>query len=90
MINYGKVYSDTEPKSLEVTTGAVYIASNVQPYTEHFEEGDMVGYTFDYVAYTKDEYIEMLSKKNDSLEAELLDTQEALCDIYEMIAGGML
>lgn len=88
MINYGKVYSDTVPKSIEVTPGAVFLASNIQPYVEHFDEGDEIGYMFDYIAYTKDEYIELLSEKNETLEAELLDTQEALCDIYEMIAGG--
>ena len=90
MINYGRVYGDTVPKPVEVTAGMVYVASNVQPYTKTFDDRETSGYVFDYIAYTKEEYIQILSDKNDALTAELLDTQEALCDIYEMLEGGLL
>ena len=38
-------------------------------------------YEFDYTEYEKDEYIK-------ALEAEVTETQLALCDVYELIAGG--
>lgn len=84
MINYGKVFSSTMPPHVKVATKRVFVATNIKPV----ETEEMSGYEYDYVAYTKEEYIHLLSEQNDQLNAELLDTQEALCDLYEMIAGG--
>ena len=86
MTNYGRVFGGQIPPHVKVTTKKVFVTSDVQPYKDDIVEG----YTYNYVAYTKEEYIRLLSEQNDQLNAELLDTQEALCDLYEMIAGGAL
>ena len=40
-------------------------------------------YEFNQRRYSKDEYIALLSEKNQELEAQVTDTQLALCEIYE-------
>jgi hypothetical protein len=35
------------------------------------------------IEYDKDEFIELLSDKNKSLESEITEIQLALCDVYE-------
>ena len=36
--------------------------------------------------YTKDEYIKMIDDRNASLEDQMTQAQEAMCEIYEMMA----
>jgi len=40
-------------------------------------------YEFDLYEYTPNEYIEILKQQNETLNTEILDTQMALCEIYE-------
>lgn len=81
------VRSSTLPNEIEFTADSVFVASNIRPYEETYEEKVVSGYKYDLTKYPKNEYIEALAKRNSALEAELLDTQVALCDIYEMIGG---
>ena len=37
------------------------------------------------VQYGKDEYIQLMSEKNASLETEITSAQEALCAVYELL-----
>ena len=80
MINYGVQYSTTRPHELEVTDTAVYLASNIVPYSKEIEGHVIEGYSYNYVGYTKDEYILKLHQN-------ILDTQMALCDLYETLEG---
>ena len=80
MTNYGKVRSSQAPKSIEITNSQVFIAKNISKYEETFDDYIMQGYEYDYVGYDKDEYILILHN-------QILDTQMALCDIYESIGG---
>jgi len=80
MINYGKVKSSQVPKTIEITNSQVFIAKNISKYEEKFDDYSIEGYEYDYVGYDKDEYILLLHN-------EVLDTQMALCDIYESIGG---
>lgn len=80
MISYGKVRSSQAPKSIEITSSQVFIAKNISKYEETFDDYIMQGYEYDYVGYDKDEYILLL-------HSQILDTQMALCDIYESIGG---
>ncbi len=43
-------------------------------------------YTYTETQYSKNEYILLLSQKNNSLEEQLTDTHLALCELYEMIS----
>ncbi len=88
MINYGHTYSDIEPPKVDVQQTMVFVAENIQPYTKVIDEDHtMKGYEFDYYGYTKDEYIHKMDEDNANLQTELLDTQSALCDVYEMLGG---
>lgn len=88
MISYGRTRSDTEPMAVQITETKVFVASNVETYSEVIEDETITGFEFDYTEYEKDEYIQMLKTENDELETNMLNTQVALCEVYEMIAGG--
>jgi len=90
MINYGTIYSDTMPQKIEITKDMVFLANAIKSYTKTVDEHEVSGYQYDCVGYTKDEYIRLLAEQNNSLQNELLDTQSALCDVYELIEGGVV
>jgi len=70
--------SAAQAEPLIIGKDTVYVHSNIKPVED--EEG-----LFEYheIQYEKDEYIKLLSEKNDSLDQQLTDTQLALCEIYE-------
>ena len=76
MKNYGVVKGTSYPKKIEVTDTAVFIASNIQPYEDEIDSGIERGYKYNYIEYSKDEYIAFLHES-------LIDTQLALCEIME-------
>lgn len=88
MTDYGKQLSSVAPKPVEIVGENIYINSDIQPFDEILEGRHMTGYEFNCVKYTKDEYIILLASKNAQLEQDLIDTQVALCDLYEAIEGG--
>lgn len=91
MTNYGKVYGAAEPPKIEITPRSVFVATNIEPYAKAYEDGYVVsGYIYNYVEYSTEEYIRLLGETNERLESALLDTQAALCDLYEMIDGGLV
>ena len=86
MTNYGRVKSSFEPQPLKINATSVEVASNITPYTEDLDDGHtMTGFEYDLVSYEISEYIQVLKETNDRLEADLLDTQTALCDLYEAV-----
>ena len=77
-----KHYSDRGVKLLQVETGIVYdepVDVNPCPYTYEETEEKIEGRTEEYADYIQEQYNE--------LKQELLDTQMALCDIYESLEG---
>lgn len=84
MIDYGLTHSSEIPPAVDVKETLVFVAENVEEETIEQEDGSTTtGYVFDYYAYDKNEYIKMISEKNENLESQLTDTQLALCEIYE-------
>lgn len=71
MKNYGKVQSSNQPQEIEIKEDKVFIASNIQPYTAALEGKEESGYEYDYIEYSKDEYITLLSQQSQRLEEEL-------------------
>ena len=63
MINYGRQRGKTNPPEIEMTATSVFIASNVSPYTKIYDGRTEEGYEYDYVEYTKDEYIAELAQE---------------------------
>ena len=89
MINYGKTYSDERPEEVDVKETMVFVASNIKEVLTPDLEGeeDKTQYEFDYVGYTKDEYIKLMTDNNSDMNAQLLDAQLALCELYEMLTA---
>lgn len=89
MINYGKTYSDERPEEVDVKETMVFVASNIEEVLipDPEREEDKTQYEFDYVGYTKDEYIKLMTDTNSNMNAQLLDAQLALCELYEMITA---
>lgn len=78
MINYGKVRSSEIPQETQITTDYVYVASNIEPYELLNEDKVLTGYEYDYIAYTKDEYIQYIVEKNNETITELEDELSAV------------
>lgn len=86
MKNYGLQRSAVEPKAVEITESKVFVATNIEQVTVTMDEQEVQEYQFNLVEYDKDEYIKIISEKNEELEQQMTDTQVALCDVYEMLA----
>lgn len=76
--------SKEQAKPLIVGKTTVYVHENIEQQKD--EDGNLTDvYTYDEIQYSKDEYIQILSEKNIMLEQDMLNTQLALCEIYESI-----
>lgn len=86
MIDHGKQRSTVKPLEIELTESKVFVASNIAPIEEPGtdEQQGFTGFEFDLVEYSKDEYIKAQAEKNAALEAQVTDTQLALCEVYEL------
>lgn len=78
MINYGKVRSSELPQATELTKDYVFIASNIEPYETLIDDKVLTGYEYDYIAYTKDEYIQLIIFENAKTISELEDELSAV------------
>lgn len=96
MIDHGRVRSTVCPQPMVTDELSVWKHTDITQVTEN--EGtdtEFVGYEFNMVQYTKDEYILVQAEENAALqdrllstEEQLTDTQLALCDVYELLVGG--
>ena len=75
-----------QAQPLIVNKDTVYVHTNIVQATD--EDGNVVDglYIYDEVQYTKDEYIQIMAEKNETLERDLTDTQLAIAEIYESLA----
>ena len=90
MINYGRIKGKEKPQEITITENKVFMASNIEPYEEEIGDYILKGYEFDYISYTKDEYLKLMMEKNKSLEEQVLNTQMVLCELYEALGGDSL
>lgn len=87
MVDYGTVRSTVKPDDVEIRETKVFIASNIQEVSENVgEENEFVGYEYGWQEYEKDEYILLQAQRNTTLEKQVVDTQIALCEVYELMA----
>lgn len=75
MTNYGQMKSTQRPPEIKVTDTMVFVAENIQSYTQVLEGTTIEGFTYTYKAYTKDEYILLLAEKSSTLEEQLQATK---------------
>ena len=58
MVDHGKVRSTVQPESIVIDDYSVWQHTNIQDVSENVgEEGEFVGFEFNMVQYTKDEFI---------------------------------
>jgi hypothetical protein len=79
MTVYEEVRSTVKPDAVKIDEYSVWVAENIR------EDGGEWVYTL--TQYEKDEYIKLMDEKSAELDAQLTDTQLALCDVYEMMGG---
>ena len=79
--------STKQAQPLIVNKDTVYVHTNIVQATD--EDGNVVDglYIYDEVQYTKDEYIQIMADKNETLEKEVTETQLALCELYESLGA---
>lgn len=87
MIDLGITRSTVRPQDVEVTESKVLVASNIHEVTVTMEDETVTEFEFNYLEYTKDEYIHLLSDRNTQLEQDVLNTQMGLIEVYELIVG---
>ena len=88
MKDFGKTRSTVRPDEVVIDEYSVWVHSNIKEVSEpgmDDQEG-FTGYEFNMIQYDKDEYILMISEKNQQLEQQVTNTQLALCEVYELIA----
>ena len=83
MKDYGLQRSAVKPSEREFTETKVFVYTDIKEVVESSENGDINLFEFNMIEYDKDEFIELLSDKNKSLESEITEIQLALCDVYE-------
>ena len=71
MINHGIQYSSVRPAEIEMTDKFVFVAKNITPYEKEIEGHQMNGFQYEYIQYTKDEYMIAQNTKINTLEEEL-------------------
>ena len=82
---YKNVRSTFRPEPLVIDEKSVWENINIKAVEVEYEGEVYTEYEFDQTRYTKDEYIKLIKDKNAELEAQVTDTQLALCEIYERV-----
>ena len=88
MIDKGIVRgSKSQAKPLIVGVDTVYVHTNITRIETDADGKKIDGlYQYNEVQYDKDEYIRLMSEKNEALEEQMTQAQEAMCEIYEMLS----
>lgn len=87
MKQYGTQRSTVKPEDVEITESKVFTYESIIEIKVKNPESDdeVTMYEFTLTEYDKDEYIRIQAEKNASLEEQMTQAQEAMCEIYEMI-----
>lgn len=75
MTNYGVIYGKVAPPTIQMTDSMVFVADEIQPFTQQYEGKEITGFKYNYKSYTKDEYILLLAQRSKELEEELAATK---------------
>ena len=86
MKNYGIQKSSVLPNNFEITDSKVFVYENIEKIISKIEDQEITEYQFNLIGYDKDEYIKIISEKNEELNQQIIDTQLALCEVYELIS----
>lgn len=87
MKQYGTQRSTVKPEDVEITESRVFSYEDITEIKVKNPESDdeVTMYEFTLTEYDKDEYIRIQAEKNASLEEQMTQAQEAMCELYEMM-----
>ena len=87
MIDYGEVHSNIRPEDIDVKETMVFVATDIEEEEIAYSDNEQKerGYKYNLTGYDKNEYIRLISTKNEQLESELSNAQMALCELYELV-----
>lgn len=85
MIEHGVVRAAVRPEPVTVDENSVWMAKDIHEISVRDECGERTEYAFSLAQYTKDEYIRALIETNRTLETDMVNTQIALCEVYELL-----
>lgn len=87
MKQYGTQRSTVKPEDVEITESKGFTYKSITEIKVKNPELDdeVTMYEFTLTEYDKDEYIRIQAEKNASLEEQMTQAQEAMCEIYEMM-----
>lgn len=87
MKQYGTQRSTVKPEDVEITESKVFTYESITEIKvkNHESDDEITMYKFTLTEYDKDEYIRIQAEKNTSLEEQMTQAQEAMCEIYEMM-----
>ena len=87
MKQYGTQRSTVKPEDVEITESKVFTYESITEINvkNHESDDEITMYEFTLTEYDKDEYIRIQAEKNASLEEQMTQAQEAMCEIYEMM-----
>lgn len=87
MKQYGTQRSTVKPEDVEITESRAFSYEDITEIKVKNPESDdeITMYEFTLTEYDKDEYIRIQAEKNASLEEQMTQAQEAMCEIYEMM-----
>ena len=71
MVNHGIQYSSTRPQDVELTSDSVFIATDITPYSQEIEGHVIEGFQYNYVQYSKDEFLLQQNASIKALQEEL-------------------
>lgn len=85
MTKFKNIRSTIRPDATRFDEKSVWVSENIREIEVERDGDAYTEFEFDQTRYTKDEYIKLIDEKNASLEAQLTDTQLALCEVYELM-----
>lgn len=86
MRDVGIVYGSKEAaQPLIISKDTVYVHTDIEEV--FVEEIGFRGYKYHEIQYDKDEYIQLMSEKSNSLANQLQEVQTSLIETYEQIAA---
>ena len=83
MVDYGKVRSTVKPEPIVIDEFSVWQHTDIQEISENVgKENEFVGYEFNMVQYSKDEFILQQATDNAALQQQITYKQIYYFEVY--------
>ena len=86
MVDSGRGRRTVKPEPIVIDEFSVWQHTNIQDVSENVgEENEFVGFEYNMIQFTKDEFILNQAAEKEALQQQITDTQLALCEVYELM-----